>query len=257
MIHDRAYLLSDGKRNDVLELWEVEQYGEDSFGDPGYVAVYGLLPAEWYALGIRLLARTTVECTRDVLADTIGADIAALADTAPGVSASVVVDPFAGSANTLYWIARRVGASRALAFELDERVCESTRRNLAIVSLGLGLAHVDYEAGLSRLRIANDELLIVFVAPPWGDALSATAGLDLSRTAPPVPHIIDFVARVFSGHKVLLAVQVYETVVRRSLAAVAARCDWSAVKTYDFDAPGHNHGLLLGTLGWRPGATAR
>jgi predicted RNA methylase len=175
-----------------------------------------------------------------------------LAAAAPGVSGSVVVDPFAGSANTLYWIARRVGARRALAFELDPRVCESTVRNLAIVNLGLALAHVDYEAGLSRLRLASDELLIVFVAPPWGDALSPTSGLDLAQTAPPVPHIVDFVARVFTGHKVLLAVQVYETVVPGSLTAVTARCDWSTVKTYDFDAPGHNHGLLLGTLGWKP-----
>ena len=173
------------------------------------------------------------------------------------MSGSVIVDPFAGSANTLYWIARHVGAGRALAFEIDERVCEATRRNLGIVNLGLALAHVNYETGLSRLRIAPGELLIVFVAPPWGEALSPAAGLDLTRTAPPVPDVIDAVARLFGGHKVVLAVQVYETVVPDSLTAVTARCDWSAVKTYSFDAPGHNHGLLLGTLGWKPGATAR
>jgi len=53
--HDREYLLSAAKRNDVLELWEVEQYGRDSFGDPDYVSVYGLPPADWYARGVRLL----------------------------------------------------------------------------------------------------------------------------------------------------------------------------------------------------------
>ena len=104
--HDRDYLLSAGKRNDVLALWEVLRYGLDSFGDRDYVAIYGLKPADWYARGVRLLARTAVECTRDALADRIGRDISALAATAPAVSGSVVVDPFAGSANTLYWIAR-------------------------------------------------------------------------------------------------------------------------------------------------------
>ena len=87
MIHDRDYLLRDGKRNDVLDLREVQQYGEDSFGDPGYVSIYGLAPTEWYARGIRLLARTTAECTRDVLADAIGADIAAWPRRPPGCRA--------------------------------------------------------------------------------------------------------------------------------------------------------------------------
>jgi hypothetical protein len=53
--HDRTYLLRESKRNDVLALWEVERYGRDSFGDPDYVSVYGLKPAEWHALGVRSL----------------------------------------------------------------------------------------------------------------------------------------------------------------------------------------------------------
>ena len=53
--HDRTYLLSESKRNDVLALLEVERYGRDSFGDPDYVSVYGLKPAEWHALGVRSL----------------------------------------------------------------------------------------------------------------------------------------------------------------------------------------------------------
>ena len=41
--YDRAFLLGSSKRNDVLELWEVERYGRDSYGDPDYVSVYGLV----------------------------------------------------------------------------------------------------------------------------------------------------------------------------------------------------------------------
>jgi hypothetical protein len=70
-VHDRDYLLRAGKRDDVLALWEVQQYGRNSFGDPDYVTIYGLTPADWYARGIRLLARTAVECTRDTFLFTL------------------------------------------------------------------------------------------------------------------------------------------------------------------------------------------
>jgi hypothetical protein len=52
-VYDRWYLLGD-KRNELLALREVEQYGRDSFGDPDYVSLYGLTPREWDARGARL-----------------------------------------------------------------------------------------------------------------------------------------------------------------------------------------------------------
>src|SRR5690348_3242285 len=110
------------KRNDVLELAEVRRYGRDAFGDPDFVSVYGLKPEDWHSRGVRLLGRTAVECTRDRFADLIGSDVADAAMTAPGVSGSVVVDPFAGSGNTLYWITRRVRPERSVGFELDDAV---------------------------------------------------------------------------------------------------------------------------------------
>lgn len=35
-----------------------------------------------------------------------------------------------------------------------------------------------------------------------------------------------------------------------SLAEVTARLPWSQLRVYDLNAPGRNHGLLLGTWGW-------
>ena len=29
------------------ELWEVQRYGTDSYGDPDYVPIYGMRPADW------------------------------------------------------------------------------------------------------------------------------------------------------------------------------------------------------------------
>jgi hypothetical protein len=50
--YDRDFLLSAAKRNSVVELWEVERYGRDCFGDPDHVleivddfeAAYGAQP---------------------------------------------------------------------------------------------------------------------------------------------------------------------------------------------------------------------
>jgi hypothetical protein len=33
--YDRDLLLSPAKRNQIVELWEVEKFGRDSFGDAG------------------------------------------------------------------------------------------------------------------------------------------------------------------------------------------------------------------------------
>ena len=40
--YDRDFLLSPGKRNQIIELWEVEKFGRDSFGDPNAVSLYGM-----------------------------------------------------------------------------------------------------------------------------------------------------------------------------------------------------------------------
>jgi hypothetical protein len=82
-VYDRALLLHGSKRNEVLTLEEVRQYGIDSFSDPDYVRIYGMLPSAWYGQGIRLLGRTAVECTRDALGNRIGRDIASIATHFP------------------------------------------------------------------------------------------------------------------------------------------------------------------------------
>jgi hypothetical protein len=252
LVYDRALLLGR-KRNAVLGLREVLRYGKDSFGDPDYVSIYGSRPADWYARGIRLLGRTAVECTRDRLGELIGRDIAELARDASG-GAPVVVDPFAGSANTLYWILRHIPGSRGVGFEFDDAVFEATRRNVSILDLGLEVLHIDYESGLEALAIPDGELLVVFVAPPWGDALTTGSGLDLRRTTPPVAAIVDLIEGAFPRHRSLLAIQVHERVDPGSLAELTSRFEWSATRLYDIDPPGRNHGLLLATVGWTPAA---
>ena len=251
MSYDRQFLLGGAKRHEVLALWEVAQYGEDSFGDADYVCLYGLRPWEWYERGVRILGRTAVECTRDRLGDLIGRDVADIARTS-GQETAVVLDPFAGSANTLYWIGRHVPGSRLVGFELDDAVFAATQRNLQMLAIAIELRHVDFHTGVPALVVPDDELVIVWVAPPWGDALSDDTGLDLRRTTPAVPAIIELAARTFARHRLLFATQIHESVDHASLRDVTARFDWSMVRMYEIDQPGHNHGLVLGTMGWQP-----
>jgi len=250
-LHDRALLLHGAKRNQVLTLPEVHWYGVDSFGDPDYLSLYGMTPGHWYARGIRLLGRTAVECTRDKLAQAIARDVAAVAAAAPARDVTVV-DPFAGSGNTIYWILRQVPRSIGVAFEDDPWVYVLSRRNLAVLDRPVTLAAGDYEKLVDHYPVPPDHLVIAFVAPPWGAALNEAAGLDLRLTAPPVTEVITTLGRRYAGHRMIYAIQVYETLEQTSLAQVRAMFDWSQRRTYDLNNAGGNHGLLIGTTRWRP-----
>jgi hypothetical protein len=245
-------LLHGAKRNELLTLEEIRRYGSDSFSDPDFVQLYGMTPAQWYARGVRLLGRTAVECTRDAVADRIGQDVGAVAASLSAPGGWVVVDPFAGSCNTLYWILRHVSQSRGIAFEFDPRVFQLTEQNLAVLDRAIDLKRGDYGVLLGQVDIAPGEAVIVFVAPPWGTALNETEGLDLRRTEPPVTEIIAEISDAFPASRILFAVQVYEKLDKGSLAELQGKLDWSDLKIYDFNAAGRNHGILLGTSGWTP-----
>jgi hypothetical protein len=251
-VYDRALLLHGAKRNEVLTLEEVQQYGVDSFADAEYIRIYGMPPAEWYGRGIRLLGRTVVECTRDALGDLIGRDVAALAATMPSTSAFVVIDPFAGSCNTLYWILRHLAKAEGIAFELDPRVYALSNRNIAALDQKIELVQGDYQTLLESRRVPADRGVIVFVAPPWGTALDARAGLDLRRTTPPISEVVSRIGRTYAAQPLLFATQVYEKVNPDSLADLRALVDWSELRIYRLNDEGRNHGILLAAKGWTP-----
>src|ERR1700756_426086 len=250
-VYDRALLLHGSKRNEVLSLAEIEQYGFDSFGNTDYVSIYGMPPREWYGCGIRLLGRTAVECTRDALGDRIGRDVASVAAGMPS-NQFVVIDPFAGSCNTLFWILRHLPHSEGIAFESDPQVFDLTYSNLAALGQRIEVVHGDYERLIEGFLFAEDRGIVVFVAPPWGTALDEVQGLDLNQTTPPISGVVEQVVRRFSHHKMLFAIQVYEKVSASSLDGIRTRLDWTELRIYDMNERGRNHGVFLGSEGWAP-----
>jgi len=181
--YDRDFLLSPAKRNQIVELWEVEKFGRDSFGDPDAVSLYGMTPAQWHARGVRILARTALEAVRDPLGKRIGEDVARVAATAPPGSVFGVVDPFAGSCNALFSILRHLPVlTEGLGFEFEQAIFDMTKRNIASLGSPIRLLHGDYRVLLGEHRFPPAHRIVAFLAPPWADALSAETGLDLSRT---------------------------------------------------------------------------
>jgi hypothetical protein len=152
--YDRDFLLSPAKRNQIVELWEVEKFGRDSFGDPDAVSLYGMSPAEWYAKGVRLLARTTLEAVRDPLGNRIGEDVARVAATAPRGASFGVLDCFAGSCNDLYSILQHLSRAKGIGFELELAIFEMSIRNIASLGAPIGLFDGDYRQLLTTHRFA-------------------------------------------------------------------------------------------------------
>jgi hypothetical protein len=111
----------------------------------------------------------------------------------------------AGSGNTRYWLLRDLPGARGVGFESDAGVFRLTRKNLAALTLPIDILNTGYLSGLTGLLVALDELLIAFIAPPWGDALDRTSGLDLRRTMPPITEIVDFLFHEFSRDRFLCA----------------------------------------------------
>jgi hypothetical protein len=164
----------------------------------------------------------------------------------------VLIDPFTGSGNTLYWLARHLSAAPCVGFELDPEVFALTRTNLAALALPIDVRNVDYRSALSDLSPAADQLVVAYLAPPWGDALDPVSGLDLRRTYPPIPVITELLLTHFAESPMLFVIQVHETVDTPSLNEFAAAFDWSMLKIYDLVARGSNHGILLAARRWKP-----
>jgi hypothetical protein len=250
-IYDRDFLLAPAKRNQVIELWEVEKFGRDSFGNPDAVSLYGMKPDHWYASGVRILARTALEAVRDPLGNRIGEDVARIAATASPGSVFGVVDPFAGSCNGLFSILRHLPGAEGLGFEFEQAIFDMTTRNIASLAAPIRLVHGDYRGLLAQHRFPAEYRIVAFVAPPWADALSVETGLDLGRTKPPVGDIIDDFERVYPDNPVLYVIEVHEHLVPEPLAALRARFEWSELNAYDIAGPTGRHGVLLGTKRWQ------
>jgi hypothetical protein len=168
--YDRDFLLSPEKRNELVELWEVEKYGRDCFNDSNHVHLYGMPPKKWYERGIRILARTCLEAVKDPLGNKIGKDIAEVVARGSDKRPIGVIDPFAGSCNGLYAILRHLPTARGIGFEVERIIFDLTTHNIAHLNAPIELVQGTYKDLIAAKKHPADHRVVVFLGPPWGNA---------------------------------------------------------------------------------------
>ena len=176
--------------------------------------------------------------------------MARIAASAPSGSILAVVDPFAGSGNGLYSILRHLPGVEGIGFEREPAIFDMTTRNLALLDAPIRLFNGDFLALLEATKFPAGHRIVAFLAPPWGDALTVEAGLDLGRTKPPIAEIIDAFEHVYAESPLLYVTEVHERLAPQPLAALRKRFEWSELRIYDLPGPTGRHGVLLGTRRW-------
>ena len=149
---------------------------------------------------------------------------------------------------------RHVRNAQGLGFEIEQTIFDMTTRNLHLASLErpIALIHGDYQALLATHRCPADQCIVAFLAPPWGDALSETTGLDLGRTKPPMTEIVEDFERAYKDNRILYVTQVHQHIEPVPLANLKQKFEWSELRIYDINVEGMKHGVLLGTQRWAP-----
>ena len=190
------------------------------------------------------------EAVKDPLGNKIGSDVAEVVLPAAGNRAIGVVDPFAGSCNGLCAILRHLPGAKGIGFEVEPAVFDLTTRNIAHINAPIELVNGSYKDLVRSRTHPTDHLVVVFIAPPWSDALQPDTGLHLDLTKPPILEIVHDFEQVYGAQPVLYVIEVHEVNEPKALKTVEAAFDWSDLRIYDVNAPGLQHGVLLGTRRW-------
>ena len=131
-----------------------------------------------------------------------------------------VVDPFAGSCNGLYAILRHLPGARGIGFEVEPAVFDLTARNIAQLEAPIELVNGSYKDLVRSRRHPGDHFIVVFLAPPWADALRPDTGLHLDRTKPPILEIVHDFEQVYGAQPVLYVTEVHEVNEPKALKAL-------------------------------------
>ncbi|WP_171164259.1 hypothetical protein [Streptomyces sp. I05A-00742] len=215
----RDRLLGD-LRTTVLTGEQLCEAGRLVHGRPEGLSLYGIPATEMQSEGIRLLGRTAVECCADAHAAEVADVLAALhAFSPPGGEDPLLVDLFCGSGNFSHHLGVRLGITVDAA-ELDPAVHAATSHNLGRVGADVRLHLGDYRDLLGRLP-ARSMRDTYFIDPPW--PASTPAGLDLTRTSPPVPDILDDIRRSRDGLPCLIAIKASDRIAHDSLRLAFAK----------------------------------
>ncbi|WP_116209553.1 hypothetical protein [Streptomyces olivoreticuli] len=203
-------------RTTVLTGEQLCEAGRLIYGRAEGLSLFGIPAPRMESAGIQLLGRTAIECCVDDYASAVADALADVHATIPDEGEEpLIVDLFCGSGNFSHHLGIRLGTV-VHAAELDPGVHDATRHNLERIEADTRLHLGDYGDLLGKL-LPRGPRDTYFVEPPWGPAFTP-AGLDLTRTAPPVPRILDDIRRSRNGRPCLVAIKTNDQIADNSLA---------------------------------------
>lgn len=217
--------LLDDPRQKPLSFREVRKAGWQLANNPNDLSIYGMSPFTWYALGLRIIPRTAVELTRDLHAAFLASAIKRTF-TSLGIQIADVIDPFAGSGNTLFHVATALHAQRAIGIEHHPIIADLTNRNFHRLRMFGRLRKTNAEIiggnWTDAPNIMRDRPTLIFLSPPWGEAFNSD-GLDLSKTTPPIDSILRTLSAAVRTSPLFVAVQSYPKTVTSSVDELTKR----------------------------------
>ena len=110
-----------------------------------------------------------------------------------------------------------------------------TTRNIAHLGAPIELVPGSYKDLVGPRRHPADHLIVVFLGPPWGDALRPDTGLHLDWTKPPILEIVHDFEQVYGAQPVLYVTEVHEVNEPNALKAVTSphlRCQRAPPSTW-------------------------
>jgi hypothetical protein len=136
-----------------------------------------------------------------------------------------VVDLFAGSGNLMVHIAEALSA-QACGLDADEAVWRQTDANLRIIGAPTYVRPADWRSYFDDpLKV---DTTVYVLSPPWGNAFSFASGLDLARTDPPIPLIVDTIAARDLSSRCYAVVQHTPVEPVLNVSAVTDRSSWES-----------------------------
>lgn len=200
-------------RDQPLTTDQLCEAGRVICGRPESLSLYGVPAPELTARGLRVLGRTALECTKDPHPAVLAELLAELLP--PPHRRPMVADLFCGSGNIGHHLHRRLGHP-VHAAEHDPLVYAATRHNLDRLDSAVTLHRADYRRLLTALP-AHSESDTYVLDPPWGATAFTPDGLDLTRTAPPLPEILDDIRRSRDGLPCLVVIKTNDRILDDSL----------------------------------------
>jgi hypothetical protein len=92
-----------------------------------------------------------------------------------------------------------LSGARGIGFQVEAAVFDLTTQNIARLKAPIELVNGSYKDLVRSRKHPGDHLIVVFLAPPWADALRPDTGLHLDRTKPPILEIVDNFEQVYGA----------------------------------------------------------